>query len=76
MDGDRGVVGIAWIVLVSIVPTVYHANDAFSIVISDIKAKVEYIIDANGHYYAPHVEGISGMTDKEFDSLWDEESEE
>ncbi|HEY2495017.1 MAG TPA: hypothetical protein VGI33_19175 [Paenibacillus sp.] len=75
-DGFDGVIGAAWIVLVTIVPTIYHADDEYTIIISDEKAEVEYIIDANGHYYAPHLKGNSGMTDEEFDAIWDDETDE
>lgn len=74
-DGFDGVEGITWIVLVTIEPTIYHADSEFSIIISDEKSQVEYIIDANGHYYAPHIKGSGGMTDEEFDSLWDDDSD-
>lgn len=75
-EGFDGVKGPAWIVLVTIeVPTIYHTDNEYTIVISDEKAKVEYIIDANGHPYAPHLNGTIGMTEEEFDSIWDDEEE-
>ncbi|MBJ8029923.1 hypothetical protein [Bacillus cereus group sp. N21] len=72
-DWFDGVKGIAWLVLVSIVPTVYEAEDEYTIIISDEKEQVEYILDANGHYYAPHLKEDSDMTDEEFDAIWDDD---
>ncbi|MEC2077211.1 hypothetical protein [Metabacillus fastidiosus] len=72
-DGFDGVKGVAWLVLVSIIPTIYEADDEYTIIISDEKEKVEYIIDPNGHYYSPHLTGSSGITDKEFDAIWDDD---
>lgn len=74
-SGFDGVKGVAWLVLVSIVPTVYEADDEYTIIISDEKAEVEYIIDPNGHYYCPHSKGSNGMTDEEFDAIWDDDAE-
>ncbi len=75
-SGFDGVKGVAWLVLVSIVPTVYEVDDEYTIIISDEKAEVEYIIDPNGHYYCPHSKGSRGMTDEEFDAIWDEDVDE
>ncbi|AEI45641.1 hypothetical protein [Paenibacillus mucilaginosus] len=75
-DGFDGINGKAWLVLVSIVPTKYEADNQYTIVISDEKRVVEYIIDANGHYFSPHSKGGSGMTDEEFDAIWDDDTEE
>ncbi|MFN2748266.1 hypothetical protein ACINLE_22545 [Bacillus sp. z60-18] len=68
-----GVTGIAWLVLVSIVPTIFEADNEYTIIISDEKAEVEYIIDANGHYYCPHLKEKRDLTDEEFDAIWDDE---
>ncbi|MCM3225697.1 hypothetical protein [Terribacillus saccharophilus] len=73
-EGFDGVQGVAWLVLVSITPTGFETEDEYTIVISDEQAKVEYIIDPNGHYYAPHVKDSDEMSDEEFDAIWDEET--
>lgn len=74
-NGFDGVKEVAWLVLVSIVPTLYEADDEYTIIISDEKAEVQYIIDPNGHYYCPHSKGSSGMTDEEFDAIWDDDAD-
>lgn len=73
-EGFDGVQGVAWLVLVGITPTGFEAEDEYTIVISDEQAKVEYIIDPNGHYYAPHVKDSDEMSDEEFDAIWDEDT--
>ncbi|MGG1592470.1 hypothetical protein [Terribacillus saccharophilus] len=73
-EGFDGVQGVAWLVLVGITPTGFETEDEYTIVISDEQAKVEYIIDPNGHYYAPHVKDSDEMSDEEFDAIWDEET--
>jgi len=75
-NGFDDVKGVAWLVLVSIVPTVYEADDEYTIIVSDEKADVKYIIDPNGHYYCPHSKGNNGMTDEEFDAIWDNNADE
>ncbi|MFJ6267111.1 hypothetical protein ACIQGW_19310 [Lysinibacillus xylanilyticus] len=75
-NGFDGVKGVAWLVLVSIVPTVYEVDDEYTIIISDEKSEVEYIIDPNGHYCCPHSKGSSGKTDEEFDAIWDGDVDE
>ncbi|WP_238353818.1 hypothetical protein [Paenibacillus sp. 23TSA30-6] len=47
-----------WLVLVSIIPTIFEADNEYTIVISDAEAKVKYLIDPNGHYYTPHTKGM------------------
>lgn len=64
-----------WLVMVNIIPTVFQADDEYTIVISDEEAQVKYLIDPNGHYYAPHTKE-DGLTDEEFDRLWNEDSED
>lgn len=64
-----------WLVMVSIIPTIFEADDEYTIVISDAEAQVRYLIDPNGHYYAPHTKE-DGLTDEEFDKLWNEDSED
>ena len=73
-DGFNGVQGIAWLVLVGITPTGFEAEDEYTIIISDEQAEVEYIIDPNGHYYAPHVKDSNGISDEEFDAIWDDDT--
>ncbi|SPY17047.1 Uncharacterised protein [Paenibacillus polymyxa] len=64
-----------WLVMVSIIPTVFQADDEYTIVISDAEEQVKYLIDPNGHYYAPHTKK-DGLTDEEFNRLWNEDSED
>ncbi|TKH41889.1 hypothetical protein C1I60_21505 [Paenibacillus terrae] len=64
-----------WLVMVNIILTVFQADDEYTIVISDAEAQVKYLIDPNGHYYAPHTKE-DGLTDEEFDKLWNEDSED
>lgn len=64
-----GATGAVWLVLVSITPTLFVADTEYTIVISDEKKAVEYIIDPNGHVFCPHQET---MTEDEFDEIWNE----
>jgi hypothetical protein len=50
-----GVEGPAWLVTVEIEPHPMFAENEYTIVISDVKASVEYIFDPNGHPTWPHL---------------------
>lgn len=64
--------GPVWLVMVSIAPNDFFAENEYTIVISDKEASVKYIIDPNGHVHSPHLETL---THDEFDSLWNDDSD-
>lgn len=56
-EGFDGVVGPAWVIWVDIdEQTIYDVHDKYNIIVSDVKASVEYIIDTNGHPCDPHLQ--------------------
>ncbi|PDZ73718.1 MULTISPECIES: hypothetical protein [Bacillus] len=65
--------GPVWLVIVSIEPNDFFAENEYTIVISDKEAAVKYIIDPNGHIFSPHLET---MTDEEFEEIFGDEEKE
>lgn len=61
--------GSVWLVIVSIEPNDFFAENEYTIVISDKEAAVKYIIDPNGHVFCPH---LKTMTEEEFDEIWND----
>ncbi|AKG33278.1 hypothetical protein [Paenibacillus durus] len=64
--------GPVWLVIVSIEPNDFFAENEYTIVISDKEAAVKYIIDPNGHVFCPHSETT---TEEEFDEIWNDEDD-
>ncbi|MCD1261600.1 hypothetical protein B5M42_022615 [Paenibacillus athensensis] len=67
------ITGSVWLVMVSITPNDFFAENEYTIVISDKEASVKYIIDPNGHVHSPHLETL---THDEFDSQWNDDSDQ
>ena len=62
--------GLVWVVLSDLKDNCYEGSDEFTIVISDEKAEVEFVLDNNGISQYPHIHIESEMTDEEFEEIF------
>jgi hypothetical protein len=69
-DSFYEVKGFVWVVLSDLQPNCYEGSDEFTVVISDEKAEVEFVMDNNGISQCPHIPIESEMTDEEFDAIF------
>lgn len=68
--------GFAWLVLSELKDNCYEGSDEFTIVISDEKSRVEFVMDNNGISQYPHISIKPEMTDEEFEELFGDDEEE
>lgn len=62
--------GLTWLVISKLKDNCYEGSDDFTIVISDEKSEVEFILDNNGISQFPHMHIDSVMTDAEFKEIF------
>lgn len=62
--------GSAWLVLSDLEDNYYEGSEEFTIVISDEKSEVEFVIDNNGISQCPHINIEYEMTDEEFEEIF------
>lgn len=62
--------GFAWLVLSDLKDNCYEGSDEFTIVISDEKSEVEFVLDNNGISQYPHIPIEPKMTDEEFQEIF------
>ncbi|KZE70934.1 hypothetical protein AV545_19880 [Paenibacillus jamilae] len=68
--------GFAWVVLSKLESGGFEGNDHFSLVISDRKSTVEYVLDHNGMSHAYHLDNYDdSMTDEEFEAYLKDDSD-
>lgn len=68
--------GFVWLVLSDLKDNCYEGSDEFTIVISDEKSEVEFVLDNNGISQHPHIYIEPEMSDEEFDTLFYEDDKE
>lgn len=69
-EGFYRVKGFAWLVLSYLKDNCYEGSDEFTIVISDEKAEVEYVLDQNGISQCPHIPIENKLTDEEYEEIF------
>lgn len=68
--------GFVWLVLSALKDNCYEGSDEFTIVISDEKSEVEFVLDNNGISQYPHIHIEPEMTDEEFEEIFGNEEKE
>ncbi|MTH55003.1 hypothetical protein GKZ89_16490 [Bacillus mangrovi] len=65
--------GPAWLVISQMENNRFEGDDHFSIIISDVKKVVEYIIDFSGFSHSPHKIDNDNFTEEELSELLEED---
>ncbi|MEI4803209.1 hypothetical protein WAZ07_18310 [Bacillus sp. FJAT-51639] len=68
--------GFAWLVLSDLEDNYYEGSDEFTIVISDEKLDVEFVLDNNGISRYTHIDVEYEMTDEEFVEIFGDDEKE